>query len=113
MEEERIEVVKTWPEPQSVRDIQVFIGFVNFYRHFIQGFSRIAAPLTSMLKTTSAVPPTSSPTRVGRPGGADNNEVVGSVGLNIEKSTKSKSSVYLTRENIGTLVLNTLAQNDF
>ena len=31
MEEERINAVKKWPEPQSVRDIQVFIGFANFY----------------------------------------------------------------------------------
>ena len=31
---------------------QVFIGFANFYRHFIQGFSRIAILLTAMLKTT-------------------------------------------------------------
>ena len=53
MEDERIEAVKRWPEPQSVRDIQVFLGFANFYRRFIQGFSRIAAPLTSMLKTSS------------------------------------------------------------
>ena len=51
MEDKRIEAVKQWPEPQSVRDIQVFLGFANFYRRFIQGFSRIAAPLTSMLKT--------------------------------------------------------------
>ena len=52
MEAERIEVVKKWPEPKSVRDIQVFLGFANFYRRFIQGFSKIAASLTSMLKTT-------------------------------------------------------------
>ncbi len=31
MEEERIETVKNWPEPQLVRDIQVFLGFANFY----------------------------------------------------------------------------------
>ncbi len=49
MEEERIEAVRDWPEPQSVRDIQVFLGFANFYRRFIRNFSRIAAPLTSML----------------------------------------------------------------
>ena len=54
MEAEKIEVVKDWPEPKSVRDIQVFLGFANFYRRFIQGFSRIAAPLTSMLKTTGS-----------------------------------------------------------
>ncbi len=52
MEEERIKAVKDWPKPQSVRDIQVFLGFANFWRRFIQNFSRIAAPLTSMLRTT-------------------------------------------------------------
>ena len=46
-----MEVVKNWLEPKSICDIQVFLGFANFYRRFIQGFSRIAAPLTSMLKT--------------------------------------------------------------
>ena len=32
-------------------DIQVFIGFANFYWRFIQGLSRILALLTSILKT--------------------------------------------------------------
>ena len=50
MEDEQIKAVKNWLEPTSVRDIQVFIGFANFYRRFIRGFSRIAAPLTSLLK---------------------------------------------------------------
>ena len=54
MKDKRIEAVKQWPEPQSVRDIYVFLGFANFYRRFIQGFSRISASLTStMLKTSS------------------------------------------------------------
>lgn len=61
MEEERIEAVKAWPEQKSISDIQVFLGFANFYRRFIQGFSKIAAPLTSMLKTTSFPETTSSP----------------------------------------------------
>ncbi len=52
MEEERIKAVKTWPEPQPVRDIQVFLGFANFYRKFIRNFSRIVATLTLMLRTT-------------------------------------------------------------
>ena len=50
MEDKQIEAVKQWPKPQSVRDIQVFLRFANFYRRFIQRFSRIAAPLTSILK---------------------------------------------------------------
>ena len=53
MEDERIEAVKSWSELKSVQDIQVFIGFANFYQRFIQGFSKIATPLTSMLKTSS------------------------------------------------------------
>ena len=31
MEDERIRAVKQWPEPKLVRDIQVFLGFANFY----------------------------------------------------------------------------------
>ena len=83
MEEERIDAVKAWPEPKSIRDIQVFIGFANFYRRFIQGFSKIAAPLTSMLKT--------SPQPAGAlPGtGVDNSKVVKSSGRNDGKSAKS------------------------
>ncbi len=52
MKEERIEAVRDWPEPQSVRDIQVILDFANFYKRFIKNFSRIAAPLTTMLQTT-------------------------------------------------------------
>ena len=35
MEAKRIEVVRKWPEPKSVQDIQVFLGFANFYWWFI------------------------------------------------------------------------------
>ena len=51
IEDKKIEAVKQWPEPQLVRDIQVFLKFANFYQQFIQGFSRIAALFTVMLKT--------------------------------------------------------------
>ena len=51
MEDERIEAVRNWPEPKSVKDIQVFLGFPNFYWRFIQGFRNIAGPLSSMLWT--------------------------------------------------------------
>ena len=35
-----------------MQDIQVFIGFANVYQQFIQSFSKIAGPLTSILKIT-------------------------------------------------------------
>ena len=53
IENEKIEEVENWPKPKFVHDIQVFLSFANFYWRFIQGFSQIAGPLTSMLKTTS------------------------------------------------------------
>ena len=52
IEDEQIEEVKNWPKPQSIRDIQVFLGFANFYQRFIQSFNKIAGPLTSMLRIT-------------------------------------------------------------
>ena len=55
IEEKQIKAVYNWPEPQSVCDIQVFLGFANFYRQFIQEFSKLAAPLISMLKTALPV----------------------------------------------------------
>lgn len=52
MESERIDSVRDWPRPQCVCDVQIFIAFANFYRRFIQGFSKIARPLTAMMKST-------------------------------------------------------------
>ena len=50
IENKKIKIVKQWPEPQLIRDIQVFLGFANFYQRFIQEFSRIAALFILMLK---------------------------------------------------------------
>ena len=52
IEAEKIEIVKDWLKLKSVYNIQVFLGFANFYWQFIQSFNRIAIPLTSILKTT-------------------------------------------------------------
>src|SRR5271165_6990236 len=46
MAPDKVETVLAWPTPESVKDIQAFLGFANFYRRFIKDFSRIAHPLT-------------------------------------------------------------------
>src|SRR5436190_19936232 len=46
----RVKTIEEWPEPRNYRDIQVFLGFANFYRRFITNFSMIASPLSDMLK---------------------------------------------------------------
>ena len=35
IKDEQIKAVKNWPEPTLVKDIQMFIGFANFYQRFI------------------------------------------------------------------------------
>ena len=52
MEEARVASVRDWPVPASHRDVQVFLGFANFYRRFIHRFSKIARGLSDLLKGT-------------------------------------------------------------
>jgi transposase InsO family protein len=54
MEPSRIEAIRSWPVPRSVKDIQVFIGFAGFYRRFIKNYSKVTAPLTDLLKGGAA-----------------------------------------------------------
>jgi hypothetical protein len=46
----KVDAVLSWPEPQTVTDLQAFLGFANFYRRFVEGYSRIILPLTRLLK---------------------------------------------------------------
>ena len=37
-----------WPIPKNVSDIRLFMGITRYYRKFIEGFSKIAYPITSL-----------------------------------------------------------------
>lgn len=50
MEPSCIEAITEWPEPESARDIQVFLGFAGFYWRFVLGFLQVAAPLTDLTR---------------------------------------------------------------
>ncbi|SPC64844.1 uncharacterized protein UHOD_12122 [Ustilago sp. UG-2017b] len=50
MDPSKTEVITDWPVPKSVHDVQVFLGFCNFYRKFIPQYSRTAYPLTQLLR---------------------------------------------------------------
>ena len=49
MSKEKVQAVTEWPVPKDIKGVQSFLGFANFYRRFIQGFSKICKPLTDML----------------------------------------------------------------
>lgn len=50
MDPSRVTAIEEWPTPKSFRDIQVFLGFANFYRGFIHKYSKVVAPITDLLQ---------------------------------------------------------------
>ncbi|XP_069495595.1 protocadherin-8-like [Ambystoma mexicanum] len=50
MDPKKVSAVLDWPSPASVKDVQRFLGFSNFYRKFIPCFSEIILPITRLLK---------------------------------------------------------------
>jgi hypothetical protein len=50
MEEAKIKEIVEWPTPRSVKEVQSFLGFCNFYRRFIRHFARIARPIHDLTK---------------------------------------------------------------
>ena len=41
----KVQGVLEWPTPCSVKEVQPFLGLINFYCHFICDFSGITGPL--------------------------------------------------------------------
>jgi hypothetical protein len=46
----KVKSVLSWNTPQNISDIQSFLGLAGYYRQFIEGFSKIAKPMTELLK---------------------------------------------------------------
>nr|GEZ08223.1 putative reverse transcriptase domain-containing protein [Tanacetum cinerariifolium] len=44
----KIELVKDWTSPKSPTEIRQFLGLAGYYRRFIEGFSKIAKPMTKL-----------------------------------------------------------------
>ncbi len=50
MNSQQIDTIKTWLTLKTFQKVQVFLKFVNFYRHFIKAYLQIVSPLMSLLK---------------------------------------------------------------
>ncbi|GKV15302.1 hypothetical protein SLEP1_g26098 [Rubroshorea leprosula] len=46
----KVEAVKNWPIPQSVKAFKGFLGLTNYYRQFVKNHGGISKPLTNLLK---------------------------------------------------------------
>jgi hypothetical protein len=45
-----VQVIKTFPRPDSTKRLKSFLGTTSYYQKFIPNFSKIAAPLYLLLK---------------------------------------------------------------
>lgn len=52
---EKIETVKAWPVPQTLKQLRSFLGFAGYYRRFIKDYSVIAKPLNDLTRGYSPV----------------------------------------------------------
>ena len=50
MDMEKVRAIQEWKVPMKVTKLRSFLGLANYYRRFIEGYSRRAAPLTKLLK---------------------------------------------------------------
>jgi hypothetical protein len=50
MDPEKVAAITSWPTPRNKRELQAFLGFTNFYRRFIKGYSRVARGMTDLLR---------------------------------------------------------------
>ncbi|GJW74310.1 putative nucleotidyltransferase, ribonuclease H [Tanacetum coccineum] len=50
MDPSKVEAITKWPRPTTVTEVRSFLGLAGYYRHFIEGFSRLALPLTQLMR---------------------------------------------------------------
>ena len=49
----KVNQVAHWPVPQSVKDVQRFLGLASYYRRFVRNFASIAKPLYRLTEKTA------------------------------------------------------------
>lgn len=50
-----VKVILNWKTPMNVNKVRSFLGLADYYRRFIQDFSRIARPLTQLTKKNEKI----------------------------------------------------------
>ena len=45
---------RDWPAPHNVHELRIFLGFTNYFRKFLQGYSQRTGPLTKLMRKNVA-----------------------------------------------------------
>lgn len=61
VDSDKVQTVKSWPQPASARGLHGLIRLAGYYRRFIKNFGSIAAPLTALLKKRVSIGLTKRP----------------------------------------------------
>ena len=61
---EKVDKVKTWPVPKTIKEVQSFLGLASYYRHFIPHFAKKARCLHELVGPTASKPKNRSKARV-------------------------------------------------
>ena len=54
MDPAKLDGIRSWPSPTTVKQLRSFLGFGNFYRKFIRKYSTITQPLNNLLKKNTS-----------------------------------------------------------
>jgi len=46
---EKTDTVRNWPSPKWVKEVQAFLGLMNYYQKFVPNYAKIAEPLTQLM----------------------------------------------------------------
>ena len=50
----KVKAIKNWTIPETVTDVQSFLGFTNYYRRFIKDYTKVARPLNVLVSGENA-----------------------------------------------------------
>ena len=50
MDPAKVRAIVEWPIPECVKDIQAFTGLTNYYRQYVERYSKITTPMTDLTR---------------------------------------------------------------